>query len=400
MSETSTSNVWVFLEAIARRRGLIVGLVLLAIVGAVVVSLLLPKWYTANALLLPPQDSVAEGGLNAITQISSPTGETRFPGMITPNDVYARMLRSRRVANNVIEKLDMKTHFKVANNSDLYEVLDGLTEFRVTDEGLLSVSAEWQTPQGAADLANTYVDELTDLSQDLLSQAARSRREFVEGRLNEVSGQLDSARQALETFQVTYRAVDFDEQTSQAIQQATDLKVKLANIDLDMQMKKRLYGEDNPELIDLQQRRDILQNQLDELEWGGSDSSFFALPVASVPELRGRYESLYSKVQVNETLHRTLMELYEEARIQESENTPVIAVLDRAVPPEKRSRPQRSVIVLGTAVMALLVSILLALWLEYVRRLKEQHPEDYSRLMLFVRAYLGWLPGVSKASTK
>ncbi|MDH4156978.1 MAG: lipopolysaccharide biosynthesis protein, partial [candidate division Zixibacteria bacterium] len=56
MSETRSNNLWLFLEFVAKRRGLIVGVVVAATVVSIVVALLLPKWYRATVLLLPPKD--------------------------------------------------------------------------------------------------------------------------------------------------------------------------------------------------------------------------------------------------------------------------------------------------------------------------------------------------------
>jgi len=118
--------------------------------------------------------------------------------------------------------------------------------------------------------------------------------------------------------------------------------------------------------------------------------------VARIPGLKGELESLYSTVKVNESLYETLLELFEQARIQEQEQSPTIAVLDWPTPPDLRSRPQRRVIVLGAAAAALVVAVLLALWLDFVARIKATRPDDYNRLLLFSDAFLGWLPGIRK----
>jgi uncharacterized protein involved in exopolysaccharide biosynthesis len=88
----------------------------------------------------------------------------------------------------------------------------------------------------------------------------------------------------------------------------------------------------------------------------------------------------------------------EQAKIQENEELPTITVLDIAVPPEMRSRPRRAIIVLLAFGVSLMVSLLLAAWLEYLSRLKQQSPQDYDRIHMFLGAFLGWLPGVKKSN--
>ncbi|MEW5795598.1 MAG: Wzz/FepE/Etk N-terminal domain-containing protein [Candidatus Zixiibacteriota bacterium] len=401
MTSESRSNLWVFLELLARRRGLIFTLILIVTIAAVIVSLILPEWYTATALLLPPPDESTRGGLSELTEIATYTGGIRLPGLVTPNDVYARMLRSRRVSDKIIEKFQLMERYGASNTTAVYLILDDHTSVGVTDEGLLSISVEDRDPQVAADMATAYVQELVDLNRQLLSTSAREKREFIEARLAEVRAQLDSARQQLELFQIEYRSVNLDEQARMALNQAVELKVDQANLELDISMNRRVLGDQHPSLVEKRERLKLINQQLAALEWGGvRDSSFFSVPISAIPGLKGRFESLYARVRVSESLYQTLLELYEQARIQEQENSPTIAVLDWPRVPDVRSRPQRTIIVLAAFICALIGSIFLGAWLEFVARMKEKQPQDYARLMAFAGAFFGWLPGFRRSGSK
>jgi len=393
---TGGASIWTFLEVLGRRRGLILGLVLLSTVVAIVVSLILPQWYTATALLLPPPDESVRGGLNNLSQVALYTGGVRFPGMVTPNDVYARMMRSRNVADRVIDSLDLQSYYGTAKRSATYVILYQRAKIQVTDEGLLSVAVEDKDPQVAADIATAFVRELIELNREIVSSSARTKREFIEARLKDITSQLAAAREDLRDFQLKHRTVDLDEQTRLAVEQAVSLKVQQANIELDIRLGEQVLGSDNPELIEKRKRLRAIDDQLRLLEQGGSDSSFFSLPVAEIPGLRGQLESLYSRVRVNESLYETLLNLFEQARIQEQEKSPTIAVLDWPTPPDLRSRPQRRVIVLGTLVISLVVAVFLAMFVEFVARVRENRPDDYRRLLIFSDAFFGWLPGIRK----
>jgi tyrosine-protein kinase Etk/Wzc len=400
MTETPTNNLWRFLEALARRRGLIIGLTLLGTVTAVAVALLLPVWYTAGALLMPPSDQPRVAGLADLAQIDVLAGGTRVPGMITQNDVYARMLRSRRVSDAIIEKYGLRERYKATTRAALYETLSDRVKVRVTDEGMLNILVEDRDPKVAAAIAGSYVEELIKVNRELLSIAAREKREFIEARLAETEGKLKQARNDLQQFQLDNRAVNFDEQTRLAVDQAVQLKVTEASLELDIDMDRRQLGEDNPTLQEKRERLSLVRDQLHQLEWGSGDSSFFAMPVSSVPGLRGRYESLLTVVRVNESLYQSLLELLEQARIQEKEEGPAIAVLDWPEVPDLKSRPQRSLIVIGSFACTLIFAIVLAMSLEYIRRLKEEQSDDYARLTLFADAFLGWLPGVRRRGAR
>ena len=384
----------------ARRRGLVFTIVILATLVSVVIALLLPSWYASTAQLLPPPDESERGGLSNLTDVALFTGGVRLPGLVTPNDVYARMLGSRRVCDAVIEEFDLYNRYGVSGRTAVYDALRSHTSIQVSDEGILSLTVEDRNPDTAAAIATAYVNQLIELNRQILSTTARDKRTFIEARLADVKSQLDSARTDLENFQLTNRAVNLDEQTRLAISQAVDLKVDKAALELDIAMKTRQLGSDHPDLVEKRQRLQVIDSQLADLEWGDNkDSSFFSVPLSAVPGLRGRYESLYTRVQVNEGLYQTLLGMYEQARIQEREDSPTIAVLDWPSVPDLRSRPKRSIIVLSTFFIAALIAIFLAAWLEYVARLKEERVDDYRRLNLFVTAFFGWLPGVKTKRT-
>ncbi|HUV31788.1 MAG TPA: Wzz/FepE/Etk N-terminal domain-containing protein [Acidobacteriota bacterium] len=399
MNQNSSTNLWLFLEVLAARRVLIITLVLAGAIVSAVVSLFLPAWYEATALVFPSREMMAPVTASKnLTDIASITGGIELPVMVTPSDMYARLLKSRAVTSAIIERFDLKARYGAGSMYEANEQLLRHARFRVTEEGLVGIRVEDRDPESAATIANAFVDELNSLHQRIVSQRARRSREFIEARLAEVRTQLDETRRELEQFQIENRALDFDEQTRLAIDQAAELKVELARVDIEIGLVDEVLGSDNPQLVDLRKRRRSIVRQLETLEYGGSDSSYFSLPLAAIPGLRGTYESLLGRVEVSETVHKALLELYEQAKIQESAKSTPLSVLDRATVPEIRSRPQRTLIVLGSTGVVFVLALLLASFLAYLERLRQTRPDDYARGLRFVDAYLGWLPGVRRAS--
>ncbi|UCD64509.1 MAG: hypothetical protein JSW34_03485 [Candidatus Zixiibacteriota bacterium] len=398
MTQPESHNLWLYLELLAKRRRLIFVIVALATLISVVVSFVLPKWYQASALLLPPKNlSAPIEGLDSWSEVVSVTSGLNLPVRATPSDVYARMLRSRTVTSRVMEQFDLIERYGESNFEEAYLELMEHADFTVSEEGLLVISAEDKDPQMAADMANAFVDELDRVNNEIVADRVNQTREFLRGRLEQVRAELDSSRRELETFQMTNKAVDFDQQTRLAIGQATALKVTLAETELQVRMSELTLGEDNSELIELQRKRAIVKGQLQQLESENVDSSFFSLPVAAIPTLKGQYEVLYSRVRVAEALYHVLLEQTERAKIKEFEKMPTISVLDRAKPPTMRSRPQRSLIVGVTFGLSVILAVFLAAVVEYFTRLKSASPDDYGRAVLFAEAFFSWLPGVKRS---
>jgi uncharacterized protein involved in exopolysaccharide biosynthesis len=83
-----------------------------------------------------------------------------------------------------------------------------------------------------------------------------------------------------------------------------------------------------------------------------------------VPEMGMEYLRKLRQLKYNETLYELLSKQYELAKLEEARDAVVIQVIDRAVPPERKSRPQRALIVLLTTGMALFLSVFFVLLIE------------------------------------
>lgn len=98
---------------------------------------------------------------------------------------------------------------------------------------------------------------------------------------------------------------------------------------------------------------------------------------AGSPELQFQYERYERRVTLKQEVLAELNRQYEEARIQEVNDTPVITVIDQAVPPEKKSSPKRKLNVILAFVLGGVVSVMGAFTLEFVDRAQARDREGY-----------------------
>src|SRR3954470_4997254 len=97
---------------LAERRTLIAKVTAAAALASVIVSLLISNKYTAVAKILPPQQSQSSlssmlGQLGALSGLSS--AKDNILGLKNPADLYVGILRSRTIADSLIEQFDLKT---------------------------------------------------------------------------------------------------------------------------------------------------------------------------------------------------------------------------------------------------------------------------------------------------
>jgi uncharacterized protein involved in exopolysaccharide biosynthesis len=85
------------------------------------------------------------------------------------------------------------------------------------------------------------------------------------------------------------------------------------------------------------------------------------LPTARLPAASLEFLRKLRDLKYHETLFELLAKQYEAARIDEARSAPLIQVVDQATPPDKKSWPPRTLIVLATGLAAALAACFIIL---------------------------------------
>jgi len=98
------------------------------------------------------------------------------------------------------------------------------------------------------------------------------------------------------------------------------------------------------------------------------------------PELVFQEARLRRQVDVNQEVYLTLKREYETARIEEVNDTPVITVIDPAVPPPRRSAPKRLLIGLLGFVLGGMAGVFWAFGAAYADQMRRDADEEYREM--------------------
>jgi uncharacterized protein involved in exopolysaccharide biosynthesis len=91
-----------------------------------------------------------------------------------------------------------------------------------------------------------------------------------------------------------------------------------------------------------------------------------------LPETGLEYFRKMRDLKYQETLFELLSKQFEMAKIEEAKEAALIQVVDKALVPEQRSKPKRSLIVILATLMAFFIGLLLA----FVREARERASQD------------------------
>jgi uncharacterized protein involved in exopolysaccharide biosynthesis len=361
---------------IRKHQWLVIGLFFVAVVTAMVVSLLLPKVYESTATILPPTESRDAGGLNFLAASKAAELGMALPGMpATKSDIFVAMLKSRVMADAVITRFDLKRVYKAKAMQDARKALEAATKINVGREKVIRITVEDRDPARAADIANFYCTNLDRLNRTVHVTSASHNRAFIERRLAETQVSLIKAEETLKEFQTANKTVAVEAQSKVMIEAAAVLQGQIMAHEVQLKVMSGYLSPDNPELARLRSALDELKKQLYVMESGTSGKGM--LPgdrlhpaMITVPSLSLDYGRLMRELKVQETVYQLLTSQYEQAKLAEARDTPTVQVLDPAIPAERKSRPKIRQNMMLAGVLALAFGIALAFFLEYRERMK------------------------------
>lgn len=374
------------LIALAKRKKFIAGFVFAAAAISTAISLLLPFSFTSTAKILPPQQE--QSAANALLGQLSPLINLAGASSLGRNssDLFLAMLRSRTVQDDLIRQFSLTKVYGLKWESDARTHLETLTEFNVGKEGVITISVTDRDPKRAASLANGYVDELRKLTNTLAVTEAGRRRLFFEREMESAKDELVKADQALKATQEKTGILQLDSQAKVMLESIATLRAQVAAKQVQVQAMRSYATPQNPDLILAENELAALQSQLTHFQSGQGESLPSDLAVRKMPGAGIEYLSSLREVKYREALLDLLTKQYEAARIDESRDASLVQVLDPAAPPEKRSGPHRTAIVMAATFLSILLAFLLSFVFEAVEGIERD--AQLSARWELLRSYL------------
>ncbi len=308
-----------------RRRRLVVALPLAAAFLAGLVSLLVPRTYTATTTFVPeagPDARVPAGLAGIAGQFGIALGGDAsqspqfYADLIESRELMEQVLRTRYpIPSGGAASADSATLLEILdqggdNSADsLYKGVKKLTKLVSTSvnrkTNVVELDVDAHDPALAALVASRFLTYLNEFNAKTRQSQARERRKFTEDRL---AGAEVDLRRAEEELKVFY-------QRNRSWQQA--------------------------------------------------------------PQLVFEEGQLRRQVDVRQEVYLTLRREYETARIDEANDTPVITVIDPPIPPARKSKPKRVLWVIVAAVLGGAAGMTWAFARDHAERLRRKEDSTY-----------------------
>lgn len=326
---------------------------------SLLIALLIPNTYESSTRLMAPDihgggsEMAMMAGLLAKASGGVAGLASNLLGANNTGALFVGVLRSRTIADNLVDKFNLKKVYWVRKDADAREKLADRTDVSEDRKsGIITIAVVDRDPRRAADLARAYVDELNRLLALVNTSSAHRERVFIEERLELVKKELDAAAKQLSDFSIKNTAIDPKEQGKAMLSAAVTLQGELIADETQLHGLEAIYTDNNVRVRSIKARIAELRHQIQEFRGtdpgqssGSDDGDNSSYPsFRKLPALGVTYADLYRELKLREAVFETLTQQYELARIEEAKEIPSVKVMDAADIPDKKSGPPRLII--------------------------------------------------------
>jgi len=321
--------------------------------------------YEASATLIPrSEDATTAVGslLRSVKGISFGLGG-KAPR--TETDLYTTIVYSRTMMEDIIRTFDMFSVYDLDSTDPkamekAVEWLQKDVHTEVTEEMAYVVGVRATTPQRSADMTNAIVKKMNARIVDLNLARSRQNREFLERRVKDIQHALRVSEDSLRVYQESTGLLDAKFQVQGILQAHTSLESELAARRIQKGILEEMYDSESPQVREMKLQISAYEKKLKEMrsrtDPGSPMVALNQLPAKGVELLRR-----YRDVEINSLILEYIMPLFEQAKIEESKDFPVLQIIDYAVPPATKSYPPR---ILFSFIGAFSVLILIVLFMQ------------------------------------
>lgn len=304
-----------------RWRKKILALTTIAAIGSIVLSLMLDNYYQATTTFY-----AASEDLSKPTPIGEIDRNIRYYGTDTDVDRLLTIANSSDLKSKIINEFNLYKHYEIDPDSKDAEHKINLRFsklYNVTKTKLdaIELSVEDTDPELAARIANSARDKINDSSQKTIKDGQANLIQTFEKKINQNEIQLKSLGDSLTLLRKKYNVFDLETQTQVLLEQLSLARSK---------------GQTKLALS--------LEKQIENYNAGYS----------AVAVISAEHEASSTQLGLDKQKYKQLKSSFESP-------FPAIHIINQATVPVIKSRPRRSLYVIGASLFAFLLSTLGAL---------------------------------------
>lgn len=329
-----------------------------------VVSFILPKTYTSEAVIVPVSKSSSGSGISALAAVAGlPVGgdqnQSNIKAVLDSLTLRERVIKDLNLIDEILK--DDKDEYKYPLQVAAEKIKKNINANVNQKEGTIKITVDWKNPDIAQKINQSVIDNLRKILNEKAFTVAKMNRVFYENELEKTKQQLKDAMEKLNKFQKEKQVIMPENQLQSQLQLYSSLIAEKLQLEAKINSMTTVLTPNHPQLKEAYSRLAYLNQKIAEVEGKIKTDSPLSTEktLSTIPE----YASLYMKVQQLKAKYEVLGKLLEQARIDELKENLYVEVIDYPTYPEKPSKPKKKLMV----AVAFISSLFLAIFIVFVR---------------------------------
>lgn len=201
--------------------------------------------------------------------------------------------------------------------------------------GIMRVEYLDPDPVGAARLVNAIADAYVQQNAQRRAAEAEKSLQFLEDQLPQLRKQVEAAEDALNTFRNRQQTIDIPGEITGLLSQAVELEKSRLELELKLKEGAGRYEPAHPVMRALREQAASI----------GTQQKRVNERIRALPQTQQEYLRLARDVEVNSQLYVSLLNNAQQLRVARAGTIANVSIVDRAVVPERPTKPRRALVV-------------------------------------------------------
>lgn len=324
--------------------------ILIMIISYLYIFFFVPEEFDSYSLIIPIESNESGGISDMFDKIGGglPFG---ISGILSRPQTYLfeTIIYSRSNLTDIINTFNLYNDYSLDKDNPLdYEkalkIIESKIYLKETKEGnAYKIGVKAITPTKASNMANYIVEKLNKRIIELNIRKAYETRVFLGNRVDSVQKQLIESEVRLKEYQKYSGLFQPEDQLKSIITSYSQLEAAIFIKEIELSILKRSYKVESPLLLQKENELESYRDRLNKLKQKGEPRSFI-ISYDSIPENVLIYTRLLRDIEIQTSILKFILPLYEQSKLDEQKSIPVIQIIDYAIPPVSKSFPPRVII--------------------------------------------------------
>jgi len=346
-------NLLSLVQSIFRRKKQIIWLCAIAGIGSIAISLLLPNYYKSTSVFY-----AASADISRPDPVGPDLKERDIFGIEEDLDKIMTCASSIEVVDHLVEKFDLYSHYDIdpagkKAKFKVREALQGLMDIKKTKYEAVELSIEDEDPQYAANMVNAAVDKINSIAQQLTKSTQAKQIANKQAAMIEKQKSIQLLGDTLSALSQRYEIFNVLAQSESISGSLTSVTGKLALVRAKLKaLQNSGFKRDSINYIKAQEQglieqKNYLQGTANKFNQGSSLVGSVSRELKTAQE---QFAEDQERLKQLEAAYRS--------------DSPMVLILESGEVPVVKSRPKRSLLVIGAVFITFIFAVFFAILMD------------------------------------